>query len=96
MYLVDEFFCLFLVLLNKMSVTKNVILKKDKGRGVIILDRSKYMEKYFSILSTIQFAEIDNDPTVYIEGKVQKTLKKIKKQTAIICLFKNLFDWLIT
>ena len=76
MYLVDEFFCLFLVLLNKMSVTKNVNLKKDKGRGVIILDRSKYMEKYFSILSTIQFAEIDNDPTVYIEGKVQKTLKK--------------------
>ena len=76
MYLVDEFFCLFLVLLNKMSVTKNVILKKDKGRGVIILDRSKYMENYFSILSTIQFAEIDNDPTVYIERKVQKTLKK--------------------
>ena len=76
MYQVDEFFCLFLVLLNKMSVTKNVNLKKDKGRGVIILDRSKYMEKYFSILSTIQFAEIDNDPTVYIEGKVQKTLKK--------------------
>ena len=76
MYLVDEFFCLFLVLLNKMSVTKNVNLKKDKGRGVIILDRSKYMEKYFSILSAIQFAEIDNDPTVYIEGKVQKTLKK--------------------
>ena len=29
-----------------------VILKQDKDRGVVILDRSKYMEKCLSILST--------------------------------------------
>ena len=63
------------------NLSKNkeiVILKPDKGRGVVILDRTKYMENCLSILSTSQFEEIDRDPTVYIEGKVQRTLTKIK------------------
>ena len=65
------------------NLSKNkeiVILKQDKGRGVLILDRSKYMEKCLSILSTLQFAEIDHDPTAYIEEKVQRTLRKIKNK----------------
>ena len=44
------------------------------------MDRSKYMEKCLSILSTSQFAEIDHDPTAYIEGKLQRTLRKIKNK----------------
>ena len=45
------------------------------------MDRSKYLEKCLSILSTSQFAEIDHDPTAYIQGgKVQRTLKKIKNK----------------
>ena len=55
-------------------------MKQDKGRGVVILDRSKYMEKCLSILSTSQFAEINHDTTTYIEGKVQRTLIKIKNK----------------
>ena len=53
------------------------MLKRKKGRGVVILDRSKYMEKCLSILSTSPFAEIHHDPTVYIEGELQRTLRKI-------------------
>ena len=44
------------------------------------MNRSKYMKKCFSILSTSQFAEIDLDPTAYIAGKVQRTLRKIKNK----------------
>ena len=46
----------------------------------MILDHSKYMEKCLSSLSTSQFAEIDHDPTAYIEGKVQRILRKIKSK----------------
>ena len=65
------------------NLSKNneiVILKQDKGRRVMILDRSKYMEKYLSLLSASQFDEIDHDLTAYIEGKVQRTLRKIKNK----------------
>ena len=33
-----------------------------------------------SILNTKQFAEMDHDPTAYIEGKVQRILRKIKNK----------------
>ena len=65
------------------NLSKNkeiVILKQDKGKGVVVLDRSKYMEKCLSILSTSQFAEMDHDPTAYIEGKVRRALRKIKNK----------------
>ena len=65
------------------NLSKNneiVILKQGKGRRVMILDRSKYMEKCLSNLSTPQFDEIDHDLTVYIEGKVQKIMRKTKSK----------------
>ena len=65
------------------NLSKNneiVILKQDKGRRVMILDRSKYMEKCLSNLSTSQFDEIDHDLTAYIEGKVQKIMRKTKSK----------------
>ena len=71
------------------NLSKNkeiVILKQGKDGEVMILDRSKYIEKCLSILSITQFAEIDQNTTAYVEGKVQRTLRKIK-QTAINCLF---------
>ena len=46
----------------------------------MILDRTKYMEKCLSILSTSQIAEIDHDSTAYIERKVQRTMRKIKNK----------------
>ena len=73
------------------NLSKNkeiVILKQDKGRGVVILDGSKCMEKCLSILSTSQFAGTDHDPTAYIEGKVQRTLRKIKNKLPSFVHFK--------
>lgn len=57
-----------------------VILKQDKDRGVVILAPSKYTEKCLSIFSRSQFTKVNHDPTAYSEGKVQRTLKKIKNK----------------
>ena len=51
------------------------------------MDRKKYMENSLSILSTIKFAKIDHDPTACNEGKVQRTLRKIKNKPFFILKF---------
>ena len=51
-----------------------VILKQDKGRGVVIMDQSNYTEKCVSLLSSNQFKHILNDPTKSLELKVQRTI----------------------
>ena len=69
------------------NLSKNeeiVVLKESKDRGVVILDRSKYIEKCLSILRTKRFAEINRNPTVFIEGKVQRTLRIIKKLPSFV------------
>ena len=38
------------------------------------------MENFLSILSTTEFAEMDHDPTAYIEGKVKRTFREIKNK----------------
>ena len=64
--------------MKKLSNKKDiVILKHDKGR-VVILNRSKYIEKCLLIVDSSQFLQVDKDPTVSIESKVQRTLRKIK------------------
>ena len=63
-------------MIQNLSKNKEIlILKQEKGRGIVILDRGKYMEKCLSILSTSQFAEIDHDPTAYIKEKVKRSLQ---------------------
>ena len=65
--------------MKRLSSNKDiVILKQDKGRGVDILNRSKYIEKCLSIANSSQFLQVDKDPTASIERKVQRTLRKIK------------------
>ena len=67
------------VILN-MSKNKNiVIMKQNKGRGVVIMDKTKYIEKCQSHLDTINFKKLPMDPTKDVEKKVQRTLLDIKK-----------------
>ena len=40
-----------------------VILKQDKGRGVVIMNRSAYLGKRFTLLNTSQFNKLTKDPT---------------------------------
>ena len=59
------------------------IMKQDKGRGVVVTDRSKYIEKCLSILQTEQFTKLRYDPTKSIQNKIQQELKKLKTRLTI-------------
>ena len=60
-----------------------VILKADKGRGVVILDRRKYTKKCLAILNLTQFQKLNKDPTKTMERKVQNILRKINSKLTI-------------
>ena len=40
-----------------------IIMKQDKDRGVIIMDKAKYTDKYLELLSEKQFQRLNFDPT---------------------------------
>ena len=47
--------------IERLSKNNNVIIiKQDKGRGVIILDRTKYIDKCMSMVATKQFSKQKN------------------------------------
>ena len=67
--------------IDQLSKNNNIIIiKQDKGRGVVILDRTIYIDKCLSMLSTKQFSKLDCDPTSKLESKVQRKLRKIKSK----------------
>ena len=53
-------------------------MKQRKRRGVVILDKSKYMEKCLAMLNTEHFRKLNRDPTKTAERKIQIFPKKIK------------------
>ena len=55
-------------------------MKQNKGRGVVLLDKTKYVEKCFSIINTNKFKKLDKNPTVSYEAKIQCTLRKMKSR----------------
>ena len=57
-----------------------VILKQDKGRGVVLLDKTKCVEKFFSIINTNKFKKLDKNPAVSYEVKIQRTFRKMKSR----------------
>lgn len=54
------------------------LIRQDKGRGVVILERNDYNEKCKRLLNTNQFSICTKDPTKTTEGKVQRAVRKIK------------------
>ena len=64
--------------ISNLSKNSNIILKQDKGRGVVIMNHTKYLEKCYTILDSNQFTKLDQDPTCYMENEVQRTLRKVK------------------
>ena len=57
-----------------------ILLKQDKGQGLVVMDRSKYTEKFLEMLSTKQFTVVENDATKTLESKIQRTLRKLKSK----------------
>ena len=66
------------------SLRKNrdiVILKPDKGNGIVILDRTAYDNGLFSkINDSSKFKPISKDPTLTREGRLPRFLRDLKKQ----------------
>ena len=68
-------------IIDNLSKNKNiVILKQDKGRGVVILDTTKITEKCMALLNTERFKRLTKDPTAATEPKIQKVFRKIKSK----------------
>ena len=56
-----------------------VILRQDKGRGVVIVDKTTYISKAEDFLGGQEFIELQDDPTKSFQTKVQDTLREMKK-----------------
>ncbi|XP_073232122.1 uncharacterized protein [Porites lutea] len=69
-------------ILKELRKNKNiVILKPDKGNGVVILDRVEYDKGLFKIINdTTKFRVLTSDPTLTREGKLQRYLRELKKK----------------
>lgn len=57
-----------------------VILRQDKGRGVVILNRLNYISKGEAFLNGPEFEKLDSDPTKAFQRQVQDTLLSMKKK----------------
>ena len=53
-------------------------MKQDKGRRVVIMDKTKQQKKYLALLNTNQFLKLNRNPAIEIETKIQRVLRKIK------------------
>ena len=45
-----------------------------------MLDKTKYVEKCFSVINTSKFKKLDKNPTVSYEAKIRRTLRKMKSR----------------
>ena len=74
--------------LNSLYRNKDiVILRQDKGRGVVILDKTLYVSKSEDFLNGTEFVELNEDPTKTFQGRVQRTLLEMKK-----CFSKQVYE----
>ena len=55
-----------------------IILRQDKERGVVALNRNSYIEKCSNILTSDQLKVFENDPAKTMKSKAQRVLRKIK------------------
>ena len=63
---------------NRFKNKSIIILKQDKGRGIVILDTNKYTKKCMALLNTERFKRLTTDPTAATERNIQRVLRKIK------------------
>ena len=69
-------------ILKELRKNKNiVILRPDKGNGVVIWDRVEYDKGLFKIINdTTKFRVLTSDPTLTREGKLQRYLRELRKK----------------
>ena len=61
-----------------------IILKPEKGNGVVILNKKDYNKGILDIVDDAdKFKVLDNDPTISREGKLQRFVRGLKKKVKI-------------
>ena len=61
-------------IINELRKQEDIaVLKADKGRGIVIMNKDKYHEKCLELLETEQLQKLSHDPTKQPRGKY-KTL----------------------
>ena len=80
--------------LKKIRKNKNiVILKPEKENGVVFLDRSDYDQGILKIINdTSKFRPIKEDPTLLREGRLERLLRKFKKDGHLVnIVYENIY-----
>ena len=68
------------ILQNLYSSKEILVLRQDKGRGVVLMNRMDYDAKSMLFLSGNEFEELGDDPTQSFQDRVQQTLLSMKKR----------------
>ena len=69
-----------------------VILRPDKGNGVVIMDRITYKSKmYESLNDESKFKQLTGDPEKLREGQLQRYLRKLNNKG---CFDESLYDYI--
>ena len=56
------------------------VLRQDKGRGVVIMNKLDYVNKSMGFLNGDEFENLPSDPTKSFEARVQRTLLSMKQK----------------
>ena len=69
-------------ILQKLRSQKNIIITyPDKGKGLVILNRSDYMKSMMELISDKKkFIKLTNDTTIKQKQALQRTLHKLNKK----------------
>ena len=59
---------------------KITVLRQDKGRGVVILNKTDYIKKCETFLEGEEFLSLSSDPTSSFQTRVQIILRKMKSK----------------
>ena len=72
------------VLKNLRKNSNVVILKLDKGNGVVVANKTDYIKGILDIINdTNKFAKLESDPTINREGSLQRFLRNLRKNGKI-------------
>ena len=71
-------------IIKNLSNNINIVIKQDKGKGVVTIDRCKCKwfkcsEKCLEPLDSEQFVKLNEDSTLTLENKVQQTIRTLNK-----------------
>ena len=78
--------------IDKLSRNNDIcFLKQDKGKGIVLMDRTKYVEKCESFLNGEKFEKMEHDPISSFETRVQKLFLRSLKKRFSPAIYQNIY-----